>query len=221
MNAYIEVYLVLLLLTLFSYFFTQRTNGHYATMVILLMLLWLCTTVLAVYLYKYAGVKNNLFIFHISTPMEFVIVSLLYKNAISSDRLKKLITIMIPLFVVTSIVMSAFIERPDTNNSYMVIVQSIVLTFYSLFFLRETLLLQQVRVLQYYPMFWISVGILFYYVGILLVEGLFNYLVSRSIELLRRAYKIEHLIKYTLFVLLMIAAFCNKAKQISKAPVHL
>ncbi len=213
MNVYSGIYIVLLCLTLVSYVITYRRNEQYAKMIILLMVLWLVTSVLAIYLYKYEGVTNNLFLFHISTPLEFIIVSLLYKNALSGQVFKKMIFIAIPLFVVLNILMSAFVEKPDTNNSYMVIMQSIMLTYYSLLFLRETLLLQQVTVLQRYPMFWISVGLLFYYVSILMIEGLFNYMMSRSNELLRNAYKVEHFFKYALFVLLIIGAFCNKTKR--------
>ena len=219
MNLYSGIYIALLILTLVAYVVTYRKEEQHAKMIILLLVLWLLTSVAAVYLYQYAGVKNNLFIFHISTPLEFITVSLLYKNAMASAVVKKLITVAIPLFLVMSILFSAFVEKPDSNNSYMVIVQSIMLTFYSLFFLRETLLLQQVQKLQLYPMFWISFGILFYYVGILLIEGLFNYLNSRSIDLLRRAYKIEHLIKYSLFLLLIVSAFCNKIKRKSNHKV--
>jgi hypothetical protein len=184
------------------------------------MALWLIISATAIYLFKYAGVTNNLYLFHISTPLEYVLIALMYKNAISGSWLKKLVYWSIPVFVSLCVIFSSFIEKPDTNNSYMVIVESVLLILISLFFLRETLLLQQVGNLKRYPMFWISVGVLAYYLGTLLIEGLYNYMVSKSIELATRAYQVEHVFKYVLFVLFIVAAFCNGRKQDTLKPAN-
>jgi len=212
-NFFIILYFVFFVLTLFVYIIRYKQTGEYGKFIILLMALWLIISATAIYLFKYAGVKNNLYLFHISTPIEYVLICLIYMNAISGAWLKKFVYWSMPVYVLLCIIFSSFIEKPDTNNSSTGVIESVLLVLISLLFLRETLVLQQVEDLKRYPMFWISVGVLAYYLGTLLIEGLYNYLVSRSIELATKVYKIEHVFKYLLFVLFIVAAFCNGRKQ--------
>lgn len=183
-------------------------------MVILLMILWFITTSIAIYLVRFAGFKNNLFVFHISTPLEYTILAMLYKNEISSVIVKKIILISIPVFIVLSFLFGFFIQTPDTNNTQIIIIESVIMVFLSLFFLREVLLLQQVTVLHRYPMFWISVGILFYFIGNLVIEGMLNYLISHSMDLAKRSYRLGYIFKYLLFLLFIIGAYCNRAREL-------
>jgi hypothetical protein len=189
-------------------------------MVILLMILWFLTSAAAICLIKYAGLKNNLFVFHISTPLEYLILSILYKGVINNRIVKKIIILAIPLFIILSILSSAFIQKTDVNNSNIIIAESLIMIFLSLFFLRETLLLQQVTVLHQFPMFWISVGILIYYTGNLVIEGMLNYMINHSMELATRIYKAGYIFKYLLFVLFIVAAFCRKTFRVSSVRVE-
>jgi hypothetical protein len=210
MDLYSKVYLGLLFITLVSYVTTYRENEKYSKWVILLMILWFFTVAVAIYLSEYAGFKNNLFVFHISTPLEYAILGMLFRGVLVNTTLKKIIALSIPFFVVLSILFAAFIQKPDANNSDIIIIESVMLIFLSLFFLREVLLLQQVPDLHRFPMFWICVAILFYYIGNLIVEGMLNYLIRHSMELARRAYRVAAIFKYLLFILFIIGAFCNK-----------
>ncbi len=182
----------------------------YVKMVIAFMLLWLVTAVTAMVLVRYVKLKNNLFVFHISTPIQYIILCTLYKSVILNARIKRIIAVSIFCFIVLSIFFSAFIQLPASNNSYVVSIESVIMIFLSLYYLREILLLQQVTVLHRFPMFWISIGILFYFTGILLIEGMLNYMIIHSMELAKRSYMIENLFEYLLFVLFIIGAFCNK-----------
>jgi hypothetical protein len=215
MNAYSTLYFLLLLVTFFSYSKSSEKKEYYSKMVRLLMLLWLATSVIAISLIRYAGLKNNLFVFHISTPLEYMILSMLYRDVIANKALKKSILFTIPVFIVLSILIAFFIQKWDTNNSYMIIIESVVMIFLSLFFLRETLLLQQVTVLNHFPMFWISVGILFYFTGSLVIEGMLNYIMRHSMELAKRTYRLGYIFEYLLFILFIIGAFCSKASSFS------
>jgi hypothetical protein len=179
------------------------------------MLLWLATSVIAISLIRYAGLKNNLFVFHISTPLEYMVLSMLYRDVIANKALKKTILFTIPVFIALSVLIAFFIQKWDTNNSYIIIIESVVMIFLSLFFLRETLLLQQVTVLSHFPMFWISVGILFYFTGSLVIEGMLNYIMRHSMELAKRTYRLGYIFEYLLFILFIIGAFCSKASSFS------
>lgn len=211
MNLLYKVYFGLLLITLASYItIAVRNNAQYIKMVILLMILWLLTSTTAIFLSNYVGWKNNLFIFHISTPLEYVILCLLYRDAIDNTGIKRMICISIPLYIVVCILFSLFVQKPDADNSYVVIIESVMLIFISLFFLREILLLQQVPVLHRFPMFWICVGILFYYTGNLIIEGMLNYMINHSMKLALRTYRLGYIFKYLLFVLFIIGAVYSR-----------
>jgi len=179
-------------------------------MLILLMILWLVTTLAAIYSTKYAGLKNNLFIFHIFTPLEYVLLALFYRDIIVNSRVKKIISYSIPIFILLAILFSVFIQKPDTSNSTVIMIESVIVIFLSLFFLREVLLLQHATILYRFPLFWISVGILFYFTGNMIIEGLLNYMISHSMQLARRVYHIGHVFKYLLFLLFIIGAYCNR-----------
>src|SRR5258708_27458954 len=211
MNLLYKVYFGLLLITLVSYLIIAvRNNGQYIKMVILLMTLWLLTSATAIFLSNYAGWKNNLFLFHISTPLEYVILCLLYRDAIVNKGIKRMISISIPVFIILCILSSLFIQKLNADNSYIVIIESVMVIFISLFFLREILLLQQVPVLHRFPMFWICVGILFYYTGNLIIEGMLNYMIHHSMKLALRTYRLGYIFKYLLFVIFIIGAICSK-----------
>ena len=134
---------------------------------------------------------------------------MLYKNTIENTIIRKLITLSIPVFVAVSIFFTMYIQKMNVNNSYIALMEYVIVVILSLFFLRELLLLQQVTVLHRYPMFWISVGILFYYTGNLIIEGMFNYMISHSMQLALRLYNLSYILKYLLFLLFIIGAFCN------------
>jgi hypothetical protein len=220
MNIYDKVYFGLLIITLVSYLISFRKKERYVRMVILVMILWFLTTAAAICLIKYAGMTNNLFVFHISAPLEYLILSILYKDVINNKAVKKIIILSIPFFITLSILSSAFIQKADVNNSNMIIAESVIMIFLSLFFLRETLLLQRVTVLHQFPVFWISVGILIYFTGNLVIEGMLNYMINHSMELARRIYRIGYIFKYLLFVLFIVAAFCRKTFRNSSVRIE-
>lgn len=219
MNILQEVYFVLLFITLTVYIIALRNKMQYVKIIVWIITLWLLVSASAMLLSRVAGVKNNLFIFHISTPLEYLLISLLYRDALVNKNVRRMINISIPVFFILSILFSLFIQKPVVNNSYMVLVEYVILIFLSLFYLREILLLQQVTVLHRFPMFWISVGILFYYTGNLIIEGMLNYMINHSMELALRTYRLSYVFKYLIFLLFIIGAVCSMyPANIKKAP---
>lgn len=178
--------------------------------IIAYLVLSLVTSIVATYLRK-TGVRNNLFLFHIYTPIEYTILGLLYRNEVTGALLKKIITATIPFFITLSIVFSAFVQKPDENNSFITVIESLLILSWSLFYLREVLLLQQVTHLHRFPMFWICVGILFYFTGSLITEGMLNYLIKHSLPLAQRVYSIGYIFRYLLLILFIIGAWCQLA----------
>lgn len=210
MNVFNQLYLVLSLLALVAYIPNVFKKPGYIQLTVLYLVVLLLTFLASIYSTNILELRNNLFIFHVATPLEYTILSLLYRSVIVNGMLKKIITFSIPFFLVLSIASSIFIQPLNTNNSYTIILASVIIVFLTLFFLRETLLLQPVTILHRFPMFWISVGILFYYTGGFVIEGMLNYMITHSMELARRTFIIGYIFKYLLFILFIIGAFFNR-----------
>lgn len=208
MSIYIKIYIALLLIALLSYAALRRKERH-AKWVILYLLLCLATTIAALGILK-LGWKNNLVLFHLFTPLEYTVLSLLYYSVLSSARLKRLVLLSIPVFIAIAAVFSLFVQKYHTDsNSYSTILQSILIILSSMFFLREVLLLQQVTSLQSFPLFWVSVGLLFYFTGSLITEGMMNYFFRYDMKLALRAYHFGYVFKYLMFLMFTIGALCR------------
>jgi hypothetical protein len=208
MNITDIIYFILLAAAIIFYIIAARNKKYYSSTIMVYLVLVLLTSIIAMSM-MYAGVKNNLFLFHIYTPIDYTILSLLYRHAVSSTITKKIITVSIPVFILLSIVFSVFVQKITENNSFITIIESLLILSWSLFYLREIMLLQQVTHLQRFPMFWICVGILFYYTGSLITEGMLNYLIKHSMLLARQVYNFSYIFKYLLFILLIIGAWCQ------------
>ncbi len=215
MNIFSVVYIVLLFITLISYITLCRKKDLYVKLVISLLILWVIVTGAAIYSTEYAGLKNNLFIFHIFTPLEYIILALLFKVIIVNTTVKRLLAYSIPVFIVVAILFSIFIQKLNESNSAVITLESVIMIFLSLYYLREVLLLQHATVLHKFPLFWIIVGILIYFTGNLVIEGLLNYVIVHSMELAIRIYNIGHIFKYLLFISFTIGAFYNHFTLVS------
>lgn len=219
MSIYTKIYIAFLLLALLSYIAARRNERH-AKWIILYLGLCLLTTMAGIGVLK-MGWKNNLALFHLFTPLEYTVLSLLYYNVLSSVRLKRVILVSIPVFVLTAAVFSLFIQKYDTDsNSYVTILESILIFLSSMFFLREVLLLQQVTSLHRFPLFWVSVGILFYFTGSLITEGMMNYFFRHDMALALRAYHFGYVFKYLMFLMFTIGAFCRPAPRRHRGQIN-
>jgi hypothetical protein len=217
MNLWSYIYFVFLVTALLIYALEIRKKEYYSRLIFVYLLILLLTDLLAIAVLVVWKLKNNLFIFHVFTPLEYAIFSLLYLNQIQSPRVKKVIRASIPGFIGLSILFSAFVQHPDINNSYVMIMESILLSTWCLLFLREAILYPTVSYLQRYPMFWISVGILFYFVGDIFVEGLLNYLVKHSMTMAIRFYNMETIFKFIFFALVIVGIKCQSIFRLNKA----
>lgn len=216
MNIYNGLYLVLSLITLISYLLLLPGKHSWLKFILAYLALLLVTFLASVYLANIVKLKSNLFIFHISTPLEFIILSFFYRSVIVNNEVKKGIAWAILFFIVISVLLPIYLQSPNSSNpTTLIIIESIVLIFLSLFFLREVLILQHISAIHRFPPFWIVVGILFYYTGSIIIEGMLNYMIHHSMELAARIFRIGYIFKYLLFVVFLIGAFCRFPSVIS------
>jgi hypothetical protein len=201
------IYFILLLTALAMNGWALATKQRFITLLFIYLLSSLVVAVLAIYVRAHTKSGNNLFLFHIFTPAEYTLLSLVYYTVLSGPKVKKAVLVSIPVFIGLSVFFSLFVQGPLDNNSYIGIIESILLICQTLLFLREVLLLKQVTALYRYPLFWISTVILVYFTETLVIEGLLDYLIRHSMELALQAYMISYIFKYLLFLALTVGAW--------------
>jgi hypothetical protein len=206
-----SIYFILLLTALVMYGMALKTKQRYITLLFIYLLSSLVVGLLAFYVRGHTKSGNNLFLFHIFTPVEYTLLSLVFYTILSGPKVRKAVLVSIPVFIGLSVLFSLFVQGTLDNNSYIGIIESILLVCQALLFLREVLLLKQVTALYRYPLFWISTGILVYFTETMVIEGLLDYLIRHSMELALQAYMISYFFKYLLFLTLMAGAWFELA----------
>jgi hypothetical protein len=206
-----SIYFILLLTALAMYGMALTTKQRYITLLFIYLVSSLVVGLLAFYVRAHTKTGNNLFLFHIFTPVEYTLLSLVYYTVLSGQKIRKAVFVSIPVFMGLSVFFSLFVQGTLDNNSYIGIIESILLVCQTLLFLREVLLLKQVTALYRYPLFWISTGILVYFTETMVIEGLLDYLIRHSMDLALQAYMISYIFKYLLFLALMAGAWFELA----------
>ena len=210
MGAIDVVYVALVGLTILSFCLNRRYNLKHWKLIVCYLALIAATALTAFGTTMILKVENNLFIFHIFTPLDYSIIAFLYATVFESQKIKRAVIISIPLFTSVCITLALTIQPVTANNSVAVVIESALVIFWSVLFIHETIMDQKVDVLARYPMFWISVGFLFYFVGDHLIEGLLNVMMEQSMEVARAVYRLMYVLRYCLMALLLVGCFCER-----------
>ncbi|HEY4111702.1 hypothetical protein [Puia sp.] len=205
MSPTIIVYLILLLIALFIYGRAFSSGKPYIRILFFYLFLNLCLTILSMGIARF-GVTNNLFLFHVFTPIEYGCICLFYLSIIGDPRIRRVIRISIPLFVLLCIVFAFFVQTLMENNSYIAIAESILIVCWTLLFLREVLLFNPVTALHNYPLFWITAGILIYFTENLVLDGVLSYLIKNTPSLAKLVYRVSFVFNDIFLIALSIGA---------------
>ena len=204
------VFLALMGVTILAYCVNSRSNLKHWKLVVLFTSLMFTTTVTAFSLTTLFDVGNNLFIFHVYTPIEYSILAFLYLRVFQDKRIKKILWLSIPAFVMLSAILTLSVQPVEKNNSLMNVLESVLIITWSMLYIREIIVQQQASTLECFPMFWISAGLLFYFVGSQLIEGLLNSLMDESMAIAQKVYRLMYLFRFTLMIMFIIGCFCQQ-----------
>lgn len=105
--------------------------------------------------------QPNLFLLHIYTIFDFILITLIFKPVLPL-KLSRFFLIGFPLFAAFN---SIFFEHLKTENVLNRSLSALILMFYALIFFTKTLREMKILNLEKEPMFWISIGVLFYNAG--------------------------------------------------------
>ncbi|WP_373552329.1 hypothetical protein [Haliscomenobacter sp.] len=105
--------------------------------------------------------QPNLYLLHLYTIVDFMLLTLIFKPVLSS-YLSRFLLIGFPLFAAIN---SIFFEHLKSENVLNRSLSAFILMFYALSFFTKTLREMKISRLERVPLFWISIGVLFYNAG--------------------------------------------------------
>ena len=214
-----SIHFLLLIGALSVFFIRYRRLGFYLRLVGFYLVATFVFDVLAAYIMFSKGlggrVPNNLFVYHILTPIQYVFIALIFIDRITNPAVRKSIRISIPAFLFISILISATIQPLDDYNTYALLLKYILTIFWILLLLRQMLNSLSTASLEKDPIFWICTGLLFHSMGNILVEGVANYLINNFHDYFEKIYAIYSLLNYFLFISFAIAFLTKKGSSYS------
>lgn len=161
-------------------------------------------------------------IFNVFTTCEFIFYSLIFLIYLSNKTLRRIITVLIPIYIILVTINVAYIQGTDKFHRYTFLLGGFLMVVYSCFFLYESILPDSINIkLSEHPFFWVMIGLLIFYLGSVIINALFEYLTSAALG--KEGTHIYSYINNSLNVVLygsFIIAFilCRKNRKISSSP---
>lgn len=145
--------------------------------------------------------------YNVFTTLEFAFYSFLFYINFTKLIFKRLVLIFVPIFLITVSVNLTFIQGLNkTFHSYTFLLGSFFIVVFCCCFFYESVLPDNIdQQLSKQPFFWICSGLLIYYLGSVIINALFQYLVSNDLQL--EGKRIYNTINRTLNVILY-SSFC-------------
>ena len=125
----------------------------------------------------------NLWVGHVHTIIEFALLAGVYLHAFDGFVRKRIIRITLISFVALNLLSNLFLQDFEQFNSYVKIVEAIVLIVFSLLYFYKLASELKVSKLERHPMFWINAAVLIYFGSNLFVFLYSNYILFYSQEL--------------------------------------
>ncbi|PRY09839.1 hypothetical protein CLV24_11743 [Pontibacter ummariensis] len=148
---------------------------------------------------------RNLYLYHILTPLQYALFSVVAYKALTSFTYRRAILLSIPIYLLISFFITLFLQGLSEYNSYALSIKNALLACWALLYYRETFADLKVVRLEKEPLFWVNTGMFFYSLGSFFVDGLMNQLLVQSYELAHTLYYINVFLGYFLYISFLIA----------------
>lgn len=205
----IRFYLYFEIISLFaSFFFYLKKRNK----IILYFIPFLFSTVLVEILgggwtsYEWFS-KNRFAIYNIFTTIEFLFYSTLFYLELKKSILKRIAFFFIPLFALIVFINLAFVQGLNrTFHTYTFLLGSFFIVIFCCCYFYESVLPDKIDdQLSKQPFFWITSGLLIYYLGSVIINALFDYLTTNDLRI--EGMRIYGIINNSLNVILY-SSFC-------------
>jgi hypothetical protein len=160
--------------------------------------------------------------YNIFLIVEIVFYTFIFRMHFKKRAFKRIAIVFAPAFIIFCLLNMSVIQGfNNTLNSYSSLIGSFFIVLFCCFFFYESILPDQIdQQLSKQPFFWISSGLLIFYLGSVIVSALFDYL--RSNDLANQGRKIYKIILHSVNVILYSSCciafyLCPNAKKTSSS----
>ncbi|MBE7172595.1 MAG: hypothetical protein INR73_18595 [Williamsia sp.] len=154
--------------------------------------------------------KENLWLFHFLTPMEYTALCIVFHGSLSNPLLRKAILLSLPCFITLCILLTRYVNKMDENDAVARIAEALLVTTWILFYFRELSTTEKILDIQRDPLFWVYTGLMIYFWGTLFLQGLLNYLNRLDRILANRLYTWQYVFEYTSLLTINMGLFCDR-----------
>ena len=156
---------------------------------------------------------KHAFIFHFYAPIEFSILSYLFYREIQTSWIRKMILLVMPLFLIFSTVNIFYLQKLKVYNSYGFIIKGVLVVCWILLFFYDLYNNDKFENPLRLPMFWISIGLLFFFSGTIFLNGYIEHLMKTNMDLARKVFRINLSLNIFLYLCISYGLTWKKIKQ--------
>jgi hypothetical protein len=153
---------------------------------------------------------NNLFLYHMLIPIQYILYTVVFLFSLSRPREKKVLLASIPLYLLVIILIMLLLQSTVEFNSYARVLNNILISGWALLYYREVFTGFRIVNLTKEPMFWVSTGLMFFSLGSFFVDGLMNHIIETSSELGETLYYIKVFLGFLLNTTFLFAFLLSK-----------
>ena len=156
--------------------------------------------------------QHNNWLYNISTTLEFIFYAYIFEKCLKDRGYKKLtlrFILFCPVLVLANLL---FIQGFTSFHSYTMVLGSFFMIIFCCLFFYEVLLTPLELELYRVPMFWISTGILFFYLGDFSYDLAYNLIVKYEVDSGRKLFtSINNNLILVLYSCFIIAFLCKRS----------
>lgn len=219
MSRELDVFLHFLLLVVAVIAWFTSAHRRHSVSVQVLGLFLLITAIVdgiaaTIMLNKYLAntIVSNLFLYHILTPIQYVIICFIYLPVVTNVRIKTVIRASALLFVLLSVVLTMYVQPLSAYPSYSILVKHTLTILLIMIYFYEVMSKTPYTTIYVQPIFWVSVGFLFHSCLNILLEGVSNYLHTYGSANYQLIYSLYSVSNYFLFLLFSTGLVISNAK---------
>ena len=159
--------------------------------------------------YLLSNRQNNLFLYNFFTTLEFCFYLWVISRIITNDRVIKLIWLIIPIYLLISVINILFIQGMRSFHTVTYAMGCLLIVIFSVYYFFELFRRPQSVDLKTNPAFWICTGLLFFYCCGFPLYGLTNLLYNISTLIIRNFHGIIIILNIFLYTLFTIGFLCR------------
>jgi hypothetical protein len=153
--------------------------------------------------------KNNYWIYHLFTLVEFWAYGYYYYQIIRLQRMRQILVGFLVVFPVFWMITVFFIFGWSKWNSYVIIVGSFFTVVFVLIYYYQLLMAREISSLRNLTEFWIATGMLIFYMSALPFYGTLNFLLTYHHGVARTLYKVLLVIDTLMYALFSYGYLCK------------